>query len=403
MFFANDYHDCRTHIDETHSNQEYYCPYCGAPLTMKKGDVRQHHFSHKQGHVCSDTWERNRSYNTSLWHNDWQNMFPRANQEVKLALGETAHRADVMVGRTVIEFQHSNMQTSTFEDRNNFYLNLGCKVVWLFDMSDLYQNGALHYENVGERLIFKWKNPKRAFNNYDIESGNIDLFFQLSKEDDKCIVRVVSVSNHGFDRFETLPFIDKKTFLQYVGLENGYCSEPFKYDTEQDKQYESFCEKNHVSLNKQQERAVLSVDGAVLLLAVPGSGKTTVLVDRIGHMILNRHIDPKSILAVTYGKDAALEMRKRFSVKFGGRIGEQVDFRTINSVSLEIYQEYCRDNHLQPRQQLKKDDRRKILREASQTDDFSTRFVPENDIVALEQCAVDFLIQVSPTLLRRRA
>ena len=36
MLFAVDYNDNRVHIDETHSNQEYYCPYCGAPLTTKR-------------------------------------------------------------------------------------------------------------------------------------------------------------------------------------------------------------------------------------------------------------------------------------------------------------------------------------------------------------------------------
>lgn len=56
MLFASDFEDNRVHIDDTHSNQEYYCPYCGAPLVTKKGDIRQHHFAHKQSHVCSDTW-----------------------------------------------------------------------------------------------------------------------------------------------------------------------------------------------------------------------------------------------------------------------------------------------------------------------------------------------------------
>lgn len=45
MLFASDFEDNRVHIDDTHSNQEYYCPYCGAPLVTKKGDIRQHHFA----------------------------------------------------------------------------------------------------------------------------------------------------------------------------------------------------------------------------------------------------------------------------------------------------------------------------------------------------------------------
>ena len=72
MLFAVDYNDHRVHIDETHSNQEYYCPYCGAPLIARKGDVRQHHFAHKQDHHCSDTWVHHRSHNYDLsaWHNE---------------------------------------------------------------------------------------------------------------------------------------------------------------------------------------------------------------------------------------------------------------------------------------------------------------------------------------------
>lgn len=36
MLFASDFEDNRVHIDDTHSNQEYYCPYCGAPLVTKR-------------------------------------------------------------------------------------------------------------------------------------------------------------------------------------------------------------------------------------------------------------------------------------------------------------------------------------------------------------------------------
>ena len=83
MLFAVDYNDNRVHIDDTYSNQEYYCPYCGAPLTTKKGEIRQHHFAHKQNHLCSDTWERSHSYDISPWHNEWQSLFPKENQEIK--------------------------------------------------------------------------------------------------------------------------------------------------------------------------------------------------------------------------------------------------------------------------------------------------------------------------------
>lgn len=49
--------------------------------------------------------------------------------------------------------------------------------------------------------------------------------------------------------------------------------------------YEEFQETFHIRLNRQQAQAVRAVDGATLLLAVPGSGKTTVLVARLGYLI----------------------------------------------------------------------------------------------------------------------
>ena len=59
-------------------------------------------------------------------------------------------------------------------------------------------------------------------------------------------------------------------------------------------------QESHLShLNKQQQDAVQTVDGAVLLLAVPGSGKTTVLVTRLGYMVCCCNIAPESILTMT--------------------------------------------------------------------------------------------------------
>ena len=53
----------------------------------------------------------------------WQNSVPKDNQEVMLTLGEIKHRADVLIGRTVTEFQRNNMSSKVFSDRNNFYLS----------------------------------------------------------------------------------------------------------------------------------------------------------------------------------------------------------------------------------------------------------------------------------------
>ena len=382
MLFAIDYNDNRVHIDETHSNQEYYCPYCGAPLTTKKGDVRQHHFAHKQNHLCSDTWvhSRSHSYDLSEWHNEWQSLFPKENQEVKLSLGDTRHRADVMVDRTVIEFQHSIMQAQAFDDRNNFYFNLANKVIWLFDLSELLED-QLFYKETSDGLEFHWRNPKKAFNNYDIQSGCIDLFFQLRADTDACIVRVTEVSENGFECFYTTKFISRNDFLTYVGLKDGQCLPPCRDDLENNEQYCAFKEKYNINLNKQQERALLAVEGSNLLLAVPGSGKTTVLVDRLGHMVINKNISPQSILAITYNTAATKEMKRRFLAQFGEKYGKNIDFRTINSLALEIYRDYCRQNNRPIRDQIQDDDRRHLLGEIYKQ--HNGEYAAENDILEL--------------------
>lgn len=361
MLFAYDYNDNRVHIDETHSNQEYYCPYCGAPLITRKGDIRQHHFAHKSNSPCSDSWVSDRTYDLSPWHNEWQSLFPKENQEVKLALGETKHRADVMIDRTVIEFQHSIMPVSAFDNRNNFYFNLGHKVIWLFDVSDLWEKGHMSYRACDGGLAFDWKNPKKAFNNYDIQSGCIDLFFQLNDGPERCIVRVMEVSEYGFEHFFTTELMSKEDFLTYVGLKGGGCLPPCREDEEENRRFCAFKEKYRIELNKQQERALLAVEGSNLLLAVPGSGKTTVLVARLGHMVINKQIPPESILAVTYGKNADAEMRTRFSEKFGKGIGDRIDFRTINSLSYKIYSDYCNAYSKKIRPQPSEGSRRRLL------------------------------------------
>lgn len=97
-----------------------------------------------------------------------------------------------------------------------------------------------------------------------------------------------------------------------------------------------------IQLNQQQQEAVQSTEGAVLLLAVPGSGKTTVLVTRLGYMIYCKNIHPESILTVTYTVAATKDMSKRFADRFGEEMAEKLEFRTINGICAKIIQYYGR-------------------------------------------------------------
>ena len=95
-----------------------------------------------------------------------------------------------------------------------------------------------------------------------------------------------------------------------------------------------------IQLNQQQESAVQSVEGPVLLLAVPGSGKTTVLVTRLGYMIFCKGIAPERILTVTYTVAATKDMAARFARCFGAEMVERLEFRTINGICARVIQ-YC--------------------------------------------------------------
>lgn len=97
-----------------------------------------------------------------------------------------------------------------------------------------------------------------------------------------------------------------------------------------------------IRLNAQQKSAVQSVNGPVLLLAVPGSGKTTVLVTRLGYMIYCKGIDPEKILTVTYTVAATKDMSRRFAGYFGEELADRLEFRTINGLCAKIISYYGR-------------------------------------------------------------
>ena len=89
-----------------------------------------------------------------------------------------------------------------------------------------------------------------------------------------------------------------------------------------------------LTFNTDQLRAVEHTGGPLLVLAGPGTGKTGVLVARIAHLVQERGADPKRILALTFSRRAADEMRERVR----SRVPEAVliDARTFHSFALSI-------------------------------------------------------------------
>lgn len=112
--------------------------------------------------------------------------------------------------------------------------------------------------------------------------------------------------------------------------------------------YSDFKNQYSVCLNPQQEAAVQLVNGPILLLAVPGSGKTTVLVTRLGHMVYCKGIPPENILTVTYTIAATKDMRSRFVRFFGEGHADKLTFRTINGLCAVVIHYYAQWKGTEP-------------------------------------------------------
>ena len=92
-------------------------------------------------------------------------------------------------------------------------------------------------------------------------------------------------------------------------------------------------------LNSEQKAAVSCVDGPVLIVAGAGSGKTRVLTSRIAY-ILERGCDPSRILALTFTKKAASEMKERIALLVGERKARKLYMGTFHSVFIRFLREF---------------------------------------------------------------
>ena len=83
--------------------------------------------------------------------------------------------------------------------------------------------------------------------------------------------------------------------------------------------------------NPSQKRAIAHLSGPMMVLAGPGSGKTSVIVERTAYMTGEGKIPSSSVLVVTFSRAAAVEMKERF-LKFTGQSSTQVTFGTFHGV-----------------------------------------------------------------------
>jgi len=91
--------------------------------------------------------------------------------------------------------------------------------------------------------------------------------------------------------------------------------------------------------NPTQRTAILAGDGPLLIVAGPGSGKTTVLAARITHLVTARGVAPTSILALTFATKASRELRVRLAGLLGAA-AQGVDVATFHAFGLRVVRQW---------------------------------------------------------------
>lgn len=202
MYIAIDDNGNRVHISNAIKEQNYKCPLCKDKVIIKDGSIRIKHYAHAKLQ-CQDDF----SNDMSEWHYEWQEQFPEEAREivVKAKTHDTSdmeyhgedfnylcmdmpsdtllqHRADIIIGNTVIEFQHSPISEKDFLRRNYFYGTLlGLDVVWVFDAS----NADIEYirdSNNGE--LFSWKRAFSTLKHFIPQNDpNITIYLDFDGEE----------------------------------------------------------------------------------------------------------------------------------------------------------------------------------------------------------------------------
>ena len=91
-------------------------------------------------------------------------------------------------------------------------------------------------------------------------------------------------------------------------------------------------------LNDQQRLAVDTIEGPVMVIAGPGTGKTQILSARIGKILLDTDTQPENILCLTYTDAGVVAMRKRL-LTFIGADAYKVNIYTFHAFCNDVIQE----------------------------------------------------------------
>ena len=131
-------------------------------------------------------------------------------------------------------------------------------------------------------------------------------------------------------------------------------------------------------LNPAQKEAVESVNGPVLILAGPGSGKTRVITHRVAYLINTCHINPRNIMAVTFTNKASRDMEERLQRLISSTAGE-LTIGTFHAICARMLRRDGTAIGVDPRFVIYgRDDQLSLMKRAIQETGFDPKqYVPE--------------------------
>lgn len=176
MQFAIDPSKNRIHAKDAAKEVTYLCPICEKELSLKKGQVLAPHFAHYPNKRCIDSWK----YDESGWQQNHQRAFPPEVQEVMVKCEGEIHRADILIGNTVILFQHEPITANFFYTKTNFFQKADKTVFWVFDIEASYAAKELR-QNPKNRDFLFWDNPLPCLKKFvPQKSERVSVFLSIS-------------------------------------------------------------------------------------------------------------------------------------------------------------------------------------------------------------------------------
>jgi len=188
MQIAIDKDGKRTIAYSANKGDDYLCPICRGCVILRQGDINVPHFAHRSSE-CADTWH----YDMSEWHYSMQKRFPEDQREIVVKYMGKTHRADILLGKQIVEFQHSAISMEEIAERNHFFNEAGYSVAWVFDVQEQYDSKAIVSTDYDKALMYKWRNPKRYLK-----------CFPQPKENSKKLIIYLHWVDKGYDYFNRI-------------------------------------------------------------------------------------------------------------------------------------------------------------------------------------------------------